>query len=172
MEKYFDYNLDFVREFIDLYDFNSSLIVRSNDRRRLKEDYKNKKYTPLVRAFLVYLKLKDDSKEVITPTARKEKKQEIVEEIIEDIESEDSDDDGTIILQQKKIDTSVSKKELERFTIKDFIESEEYKYLLEKDLVPGYIKRCIQEPENVYWEGQYENLKTSYRNLIVDNINV
>ena len=163
MDKYFGYNIVDFDEFIKMYDFNSSIHVKSNDRRRLIKDFKAKKYSPLVRAFLVYLKMKENND---NNNNNKIIEREEVKEIVEEEEDESSEDEeGTVKIDWKPVKTPCSKQEMEKFTLQDFIASTEYKYLLEKDAIPPFIKNSVNNPDGVYWEGQYNNLKTIYKNL-------
>lgn len=165
MNKYFGYNIVDFDEFINLYDFESSINVKSNDKRRLVRDFKAKKKSPLVRAFLVYLKMKDNNDINNNIIEKKDEKIES-DESEEEKESSDEEEEGTIILIKPPVKTPVSKIEMERFTKKDFIESKEYKYLVETQSVPDYIASVVNsESDDIYWEGQYNNLKKSYRNL-------
>lgn len=67
MEQYFNYNINEKHisneydDFSNLYDFNTPNYQKANNKYRLKVDFKNKKSTPLVRAFLVYLKMKSNN---------------------------------------------------------------------------------------------------------------
>lgn len=64
MEVYFNNECNVKTDFDDfsnLYDFNTPKYQKANNKSRLKIDYANKKPTPLVRAFLVYLKMKNNN---------------------------------------------------------------------------------------------------------------
>jgi len=142
------------QEFIDSYVFERR--SRSAIKNKLLKQYNLQSESPLVRAFLIFLYFKRNNNNNIINEKR------VVEESEE--ESEEEEEEGTIVLKKPPVKTPVSKTEMERFTKKDFIESIEYKYFLEHDNLPEYIKNAMNS-DNVFWEGQYNNLKTSYKNL-------
>ena len=149
------------QEFIDGYVFEKK--SRSAIKNKLEKQYNLKSKSPLVRAFLIYLYFKRNNNNII----EREEEKEIVEEKEEEDESEEdeSEEEDTIVIKKPPVKTPVSKQEMEKFTKEDFLASTEYKYLVEKDAVPAYIKNALNNPEGVYWQGQYNNLKMSYKNL-------
>lgn len=178
MDKYFE-------EFMNMY--HSNMIENKNSMNaiqgRLVKNYKENNNTPIVRAFKVYYQLKQQI-ENINPVEEvrekvveevKEEKQIAVEESSDNESSDDEcsdNDDGPINFDpdengdepqlsdyRKPIDVSVSKKEMEQFTKKDFLETEEYKWCIENDKLPPYVKKYIDDNEKVWWQGVHYNLK-------------
>jgi hypothetical protein len=96
MEQYFNYNINEKHifneydEFSNLYDFNTPNYQKANNKYRLKVDYANKKPTPLVRAFLVYLKMKSDNVNRIDDTPLKDS-DESSDESSDDTEGDDEE---------------------------------------------------------------------------------
>ena len=170
MDKYFE-------EFMSMY--HSNMLNNKNSMNaiqgRLEKNYKENNNTPIVRAFKVYYQLKQQI-ENINPV--EEVRENVIEEVIEEKqiaidESADDDYDGPINFApdengdepqlsdfRKPIDVSVSKKELAQFTKKDFMETEEYKWCIENDKLPDYMKEYIDEDtKSIFWKGVHYNLK-------------
>jgi len=172
MDKYFNYNSNSFTEFIDLYDFNKSYGIKATDKHRLKEDYANKKLTPLVRAFLVYLKMKDNNNRVndiiSTPSPKKQetKKKEIKKkEIKKEEEEEEEEEEKKDYFQPPapKTNVALTEQEKKNFTKEDFMNTPEFKKLLELNLLPPYVINSLNNPKTA-WKFQYDNLKVECKN--------
>jgi len=107
MESYINYNIVDYQDFINLYDFNTGPHQKSNDRRRLQQDFKNKKLTPLVRAFLVYLKVKNNNDNRIDDTPPQTPKPP-VEDSDEPDESSDDEEQIVEVIKEVKIKPKLS----------------------------------------------------------------
>lgn len=175
MEQLFNYNPNSFTEFINLYDFNSGKQQKANDKKRLKEDYANKKLTPLVRAFLVYLKMKDNNNRVndiiSTPSPKKQetKKKEIKKKEIKKVEEEEEEEVQKDYFQPPPTKTNVALTEQEKkdFTKEDFMNTPEFKKLLELNLLPPYVINSLNNPKTA-WKFQYDNLKVECKNRKIE----
>ena len=97
MDQYFNYNINGINEFIDLYVPEKK--SRPSIKNKLKIDYANKKQTPLVRAFLIYLKFSSNNANTIN---RDDTPPQTPKPPVEDSDEPDESSDDEVLVPEKK----------------------------------------------------------------------
>ena len=175
MDKYFD-------EFMNMY--HSNMIENKNSmnaiKDRLVKNYNKNNNTPIVRAFKVYYQLKqqienmnpvEEVREEVLEEVKEEEKQIANDESSEEEEEitydeldftpDENGDEPQLSKFRKPINVKASEKEIAAFTKKDFIKTEEYKWCIENDNLPFWVKEAIDSREkHHFWQGVHYNLKT------------